>query len=91
MLGIAANVSRDSELRREIYKGLEVDSDLLKMGMAEMQLEMERRLLPLANKIKLSDEMRNRMDPSEEDVKIMINEVLNEIHSRRSHVKPNER
>jgi hypothetical protein len=92
MLGIVANVSRDSELRREIYKGLEVDSDMLKkMGMAEMQREMERRILPLANKIELSDEIRVRMDPSEEDVKIMINEVLNEIHSKRSGVKPGNR
>jgi hypothetical protein len=89
MLGTAANVSRDSELRREIYKDIQVNSDILKkMGMAEMQREMERRILPLADKIKLSDEMRNRMDPSEEDVKIMINEVLTEIHSKRSRVKP---
>jgi hypothetical protein len=86
MLGCAAYLSRDSTLRREIYKGLEVDSDILKnMGMAEMQREMERRILPLANKIKLSDEMRERMDPSEEDVKIMIDEVLNEIRPKRSH------
>jgi len=93
MLGIAANVSRDSELRKEIYKGLEVDSDVLKkMGMAEMQREMERRILPLANKIKLSEEMQDRIkEPSEEEVKIMITEVLNEIHSKRSGVKPNER
>ena len=83
------HVSRDIELRREIYKGLEVDSDMFKnMGMAEMQREMERRVLPLTNKIELSDEMRNRVDPSEEDVKIIINEVLNEIQSKRSHIKP---
>ena len=89
MLGIAANVSRDGELRREIYRGLEVDSDILKkMGMAEMQREMERRILPLANKIKLSEEMRIRVDPSQEDVKIMISEVLNEIHYKRSHKMP---
>ena len=72
MLGCAAYVSRDSELRREIYKGLEVDADVLKkIGMAEMQREIEKRVLPLANKIKLSDEMRSRMDtdPDEEDVK----------------------
>jgi hypothetical protein len=84
MLGIAANVSRDSELRREIYKGLEVDSDILKMGMAEMQREVERKVMPLASKIKLADEMRDHMDPSEEDIKTMIEDVLNEIHSKRS-------
>ena len=63
MLGSAAYVSRE-ELRREIYKGLEVDSDVLKkMGLAEVQREMERRILPLVNKTNLSDEMRERMDP----------------------------
>jgi hypothetical protein len=49
---------------------------------------MERRILPLANKIKLLDEMRERMNPSDEDVKIMIEEVLNEIRSKRTYIKP---
>jgi hypothetical protein len=90
MLGCATYVSRDIELRREIYKGLEVDADVLKkIGMAETQREIEKRVLSLANKIKLSDEMRSRMDtePDEEDVKTMIEEVLNEIH-KGSHIKP---
>src|ERR687889_1810966 len=93
MLGCAAYVSKDIELRREIYKGLEVDADVLKkIGMAEMQREIEKRVIPLANKIKLSDEMRSRMDPDpdEEDVKTMIDEVLNEIH-KGSHIKPGHR
>jgi hypothetical protein len=93
MFGCATYVSRDSELRREIYKGLEVDADVLKkIGMAEMQREIEKRVLPLANKIKLSDEMRSHMDtdPDEEDVKLMIEEVLNEIQ-RGSHIKRGER
>ena len=89
ILGIAANVSRDIELRREIYRGVEINSDILKkVGTAEVQREMERRILPLVDKIKLSEEMRNRMDPSEEDVKMMIDEVLKEIHSTRSHTEP---
>jgi hypothetical protein len=91
MLGTAANVSRDSELRREIYKGIEVNSYILKMGMAEMQRETERRILPLADKIKMADEMRERTDPSEEDVKMMIEEVLSEIQSWRSNIKPGDR
>jgi hypothetical protein len=92
MLGCAAYVSRDSELRREIYKGLEVDADVLKkIGSAETQREIEKRVLPLADKIKLSDEMRNLMDtdPDKEDVKLMIEEVLNEIH-KGSHIKPDK-
>jgi hypothetical protein len=92
MLGIAANVSRDTKLRQEIYKGLEIDSEMLKnIGLAETQREIERRVLPLADKIKMSEEMRERTDPSEEDVKTMIEEVLNEIHSKRSHAKPADR
>jgi hypothetical protein len=93
MLGCAAYVSRDIELRREIYKGLEVNADVLKkIGMAETQREIEKRVLPLANKIKLSDEMRRHMDtdPDEEEVKTMIEDVLNEIH-KGSHIKPGER
>jgi hypothetical protein len=84
MLGCAAYVSRDVELRREIYKGLEVDSGMLtKIGMAELQRELEKRILPLAHKLELSDEMKDHVDPSDEDVKIMIDEVMNEIHSKR--------
>lgn len=91
MLGCAANVSRDSELRQEIYKGIEFDSDMLKkMGLAEMQREMERRVMPLVNKIKLSDEIRTSMDPDEQDVRTMINDVLNELHSKGSYIKPDE-
>ncbi len=93
MLGCAAYVSRDIELRREIYRGLEVDADVLKkIGMAETQRQIEKKVLSLANKIKLSDEMRNLMypDPDEEDVKLMIEEVLNEIH-KGSRIKPGHR
>jgi hypothetical protein len=93
MLGCAAYVSRDSELRLEIYKGLEVDADVLrKIGMAETQREIEKRVIPLANKIKLSDEMRSRMDPDpdKEDVKLMIEDVLDEIQ-KGSHIKPGHR
>jgi hypothetical protein len=91
MVGIGANVSRDMELRREIYRDIEVLSDIFKnTGMAEMQREMERKVIPLTKKIKLADDMRNRVDPSEEDVKIIISEVLDEIQSKRSHIKPDD-
>jgi hypothetical protein len=89
MLGCAAYVSRDRELRKEIYKGLEKDSEIFnKMGTAEMQREMEKRILPVVHKVKLSEEMIDRMNPDEEDVKLMINEVLNEIRSGASNRKP---
>lgn len=83
MLGCAAYVSRDSEIRKEIHKGLVIDSDLLKMGRAEMQRDIESRVRTALNKVKLSDDMRNRMDPDEDEVKVMIEEVLSEIHGKR--------
>jgi hypothetical protein len=89
MIGIGANVSRDIELRREIYRGVETHSDIFKnFGMAEVQREMERKVIPLTNKFNVADDMRDHIDPSEEDVKIMISEVLNEIQSKIFH-KPN--
>jgi hypothetical protein len=89
MIGIGANVSRDMELRREIYRDIEVHSDIFKnMGMAEMQREIESTVISFTRKIKLADDMRDHIDPSGEDVKIMISEVLTEIQSKRSHIKP---
>ena len=60
--------------------------------MAETQRQIEKKVLSLADKIKLSDEMRSRMDtdPDKEDVKLMIEEVLNEIQ-KGSHIKRGER
>jgi len=92
MIGIGANVSRDTELRREIYRDLEAHSDIFEnFGMAEVQREMERKVIPLTNKFNVADDMRDHIDPTEEDVKIMISEVLNEIESKGSHIKPNEK
>jgi hypothetical protein len=90
ILGTAANVSRDAEIRREIYKGI-ADSPILKMGLAEMQREVESRILPIASRVKLSEPMRERTDPSEEDVKMMIEEVVKEMHVKRSPINPNDK
>jgi hypothetical protein len=88
MLGSASSIARDSELRREIYKGLEGQSDVFsKMGVAEMQRELQKKVLFISDKTKLWEEMGESTEPSEEEVKAMIAEVLNEIHSKRSDVK----
>ena len=77
-----AYVSRDNQLRREIYKDLQHESEMFKnMGIAEIQRNIERKVLPHANKIILSDEMKYHMDPSDEEIKAMISEVLSEIKS----------
>ena len=88
ILGSAPYISNDSELRREISKGLDSDSDVLKkMGSAEIQREIERRILPLADKVKMSTEIGYvNMDMDREDLKMLIDDVLNEVH-RSTHAK----
>jgi hypothetical protein len=92
MLGSAAYVSRDSDLRREIYKSLAGHSDIFsKMGLAEMERELQKKVLSITEKTKSWDEMRVSTEPDEENVKMMIDEVLREIHSKRSDLKSGER
>ena len=84
MLGCAAYVSRDTELRKEIFKDQDSISNMLKnMGFAEMQLEIENRILPLSARLKLSEDMKVHMDLSPEDVKLTIEEILTELHPSR--------
>ena len=72
----------------EIFKGLDADSDVLKkMGSAEMQREIERRVLPLANKVKMSTDIEyTNLDMDREDLKMLIDDVLKEVH-RGTHSK----
>ena len=84
MLGCAAYVSRDTELRKEIFKEQDSISNMLKnMGFAEMERELENRILPLAARLKLTEDMIVHMDPSPEDLKLTIKEVLTELHGSR--------
>lgn len=90
-VGSAAYVSRDSEVRREVYRGLQQDSHIVKMGFAEMQREIEKRVVGVFNKIKsseLQDEMKVEIEPNEEEVQTMIDEVLKEVHSKLPRPKP---
>lgn len=81
MLGCASYVSRDSELRKEIFKQQDSISSMLRnMGYAEMERELENRIIPLSSRLKLTEDMRVHMDPSPEDLKLTIEEVLTELH-----------
>lgn len=77
MLGSAAYISTDSELRQEVFKGIHNNSDLFKMGRAEMQREIESRVKEAYKHINVVDEMRDRID-KDEDIKVMMQEVLEE-------------
>ena len=45
MVGSAAYVARDNSVRQEVYNSIQADSHVLKMGRAEMQRELEHRVL----------------------------------------------
>ena len=90
IVGAAAYVSRDNKVRRDVYKGLEADSQVLKMGVAEIQREIQRRILDVLDNIEsanMSHELKMPIDNNEEDVQQMIDEVLQEVHSKRPHSK----
>lgn len=88
MLGSATYLSRDSELRKEIYRNLELDSTFLRnIGMAEMQREIERKILPLHQKIDAFEERKGIAEFDEAEIKMVINDVINELHSKKSDVK----
>jgi chemotaxis protein CheY-P-specific phosphatase CheC len=56
------------------------------MGVAEMQREIEKRVVGLFNKIsssELKDEMKTEIEPNQEELQNMIEEALREVHSKR--------
>jgi hypothetical protein len=90
MVGSAAYVARDSLVRREVFNSLQADSHVLKMGRAEMHRELEHRVLNVTEKIKSSElagDMKFTKEPDEKDVRLMVEEVLKEVHSKRRHPK----
>lgn len=87
ILGSAAYISTDSELRREVYKSINVDSDFIKMGKAEMQRRIGLRVRATLKKVKLADELETRVE-TDEDIRAMIDEALDEIHHNRLHNDP---
>lgn len=84
ILDCAAYASKDNELRRQIYKDFAGSDMFNKMGLAEAQLEMEKAIFPLADKIKAEElTFRHNIDLSDEDIRATIDEVLREVHSMR--------
>jgi hypothetical protein len=72
-------------VRREVYNSLQADSHVLEMGRAEMHRELEHRVLNVTEKInssKFAGDMKFTREPDEKDVRLMIEEVLKEVHSK---------
>jgi hypothetical protein len=84
MVGSAAYVARDNAVRREVYASIQADSHVLEMGRAEMHRELEHRVLNVTEKLKskFAGDMEFTTDPDEKDVRLMIEEVLKEVHSK---------
>ena len=85
IVGAATYVSRDNEVRKEVYKLLKTDSQILEIGMAETRREIQQKIQTVAQNIKSleHDRLDFHEDPSEEDLKEMINQVLKEVHMKK--------
>jgi hypothetical protein len=79
----AINISRDSELRQEFYKSAASQLSLLKsIGVSQMEKELEEKYKQVVRKVELSGTIEGYglQDYSEENVKEILHEVLNELY-----------
>jgi hypothetical protein len=86
IVGSAMYISRDIEFRRLLHKGIEVESDLLKnIGMAEVERDTRYKVDSLIQRIKPKEDIKDQLDLEEdkEDIRMIIDEVISEIHSKR--------
>jgi hypothetical protein len=80
----AMHVSRDSELRKEFYKSAASQLTLLKsIGLSQMEKEVEEKYKQMARKVSQLSGINEGFpseDYSEENVKEILHEVLNELY-----------
>jgi hypothetical protein len=87
IIGSARYISRDVEFRRSLYEGLDVEFELFKnMGMAEIQREISGKVESILPQIQPIGISQDDLDPEEdrEEIKRIIEEVVNELHSKSS-------
>ena len=76
-------VSQDNEIRKEFRKSAESQLDLLRViGVSQMELQLKRTFKNVWERSKSlqNDEI---YEPDEEDVKIMVRDIINEIHNKK--------
>ena len=77
----AKNMSRDAELRREVYKRAESQLDLLRaIGISEMEKEITKQVKSLESRITPPEPEPETL--SDEKVRDVIREVLEELHAK---------
>lgn len=76
----AKNISRDADVRKEFYKKAESQLTLLKaIGVSEMEKELESQSKLMEEHFKLL-QTPDEPDLKDEDIKIILHEVLNELY-----------
>lgn len=81
--GSARQVSADSELRKVLHKSAESQLSLLKtIGITQMEAELFKKFKPVLHKTERLQEIHEE-HLEQEDVKLLIRDVLNEIEARR--------
>jgi len=83
----ATSVSQDAELRKEFYKSAESRLSLLRsIGVTEMEKQYERKLKFVMDRSKKL-EINEDQQLEEIDVKEILRDVLNELHSKDNKIK----
>jgi hypothetical protein len=86
--GSSRELARDASVRREIYNLAAERSVVLKhIGVAEIQRGLEKRVRSIMDKADTLAGYETEINTEEEDVKDMINEVLNELRKIEQHKK----
>ena len=82
IINTALNISSNIELRKEIYKSIEDDINLLKnIGISQIEIETEKQYKKISNKIREKEmSYPENYDLSPENVKEHIKNILGEIH-----------
>jgi hypothetical protein len=78
----AINISNNILLRKEIYKPIEEDLELLKnIGVSQMEIETERQFKKISKKMRNKEiEQAENYDLNPDNVKELIKDILNEVH-----------
>jgi hypothetical protein len=80
----ATYISQDSMLRKEFYSSAASQLRLFRgIGISEMQRELEKRVETMTRKVEFSED-EERWELKEEDIQQTLQDVLNEVYSKRN-------
>lgn len=81
----AVQISRDDDIRKELYKSATSQLALLRnIGVSQMEKEMEDKVKTLQSSLDLDTTPYNIQELDEENAKKILNDVLNELYSKKA-------